>query len=422
MIDQDELAKRIRTARENRGLTQKRVAGELGIARTAVVEIEAGRRAVSSLELSKLARLCGRAVEEFLEEAPFEEDALKALFRADPEAEGDEELVGFLRHQEGLCKLAGRLEAELGMRGGRGYEVSYGIAPPHSKWDAVRQGRRVAEEERRRLGLGSSPLWEIAEILREQGVRVGEAPFPEDVSGVFLHGRRMGAVVLVNQGHPRVRRIFALAHEYGHVLLDRDRAATVSRLTNQTDLIEVRANTFAAHLLMPPEGIRRVLQSFGKGESSRYFEEAYPGAWGGGSVVREGMRAQKRLPAGTQDLQLHDVAAVAFHFGMSFIAALYQLLNTGFLQRGRFEELREMEDLAQELLRELRPDDWERADRWSLRQQILGLALEAYRRERISRRKLLALTDDLGTRRELIERIIEESGWEDEPVEVRAPR
>src|SRR3712207_8170980 len=48
---------RLRAARETLGLTQVDVAGALGIQRTSVIAMEAGRRNVSALELRRLARL-----------------------------------------------------------------------------------------------------------------------------------------------------------------------------------------------------------------------------------------------------------------------------------------------------------------------------------------------------------------------------
>ena len=53
---------RLREAREVLGLTQGDVAGALGIPRTSVIALEAGRRKVTGLELRRLARLYRRDV------------------------------------------------------------------------------------------------------------------------------------------------------------------------------------------------------------------------------------------------------------------------------------------------------------------------------------------------------------------------
>lgn len=86
-MSEDELkvvASRIREARESLGLTQEEVSGALGIPRTSVHAMEAGKRGVSALELRRLARLYRRRVEWLLgedEEAPVAA-ADGALYRA----------------------------------------------------------------------------------------------------------------------------------------------------------------------------------------------------------------------------------------------------------------------------------------------------------------------------------------------------
>ena len=61
-MDQQELAARLREAREYVGLLQGDVAKALGIPRASVSALESGKRRVSSLELRRLARLYRRPV------------------------------------------------------------------------------------------------------------------------------------------------------------------------------------------------------------------------------------------------------------------------------------------------------------------------------------------------------------------------
>ena len=77
------VASRIREARESLGLTQEEVSGALGIPRTSVHAMEAGKRGVSALELRRLARLYRRRVEWLLgeDDAPVAA-ADGALYRA----------------------------------------------------------------------------------------------------------------------------------------------------------------------------------------------------------------------------------------------------------------------------------------------------------------------------------------------------
>lgn len=81
-----EVAHRLRSARETLGLTQEDVASALGIPRTSVIAMEAGKRNVSALEIRRLARLYQREVAWLLGEGPETVDESsaenQALFRA----------------------------------------------------------------------------------------------------------------------------------------------------------------------------------------------------------------------------------------------------------------------------------------------------------------------------------------------------
>lgn len=106
-MDQNEreaVGQRLRSARETLGLTQEDVAGALGIQRTSVIAMEAGKRNVSALELRRLARIYRRTVSWILGEEPDPELAGDngALYRATAElSEEDKEQV--LRFAEFLA-------------------------------------------------------------------------------------------------------------------------------------------------------------------------------------------------------------------------------------------------------------------------------------------------------------------------------
>lgn len=76
------VAKRLREAREVSGLTQSDVAGVLGIPRTSVIAFEAGRRAVSAVEIKSLSRLYDRSVAWLLGEEESPDLTGQALYRA----------------------------------------------------------------------------------------------------------------------------------------------------------------------------------------------------------------------------------------------------------------------------------------------------------------------------------------------------
>ena len=86
--EQQAVGQRLRGARETLGLTQEDVAGALGIQRTSVIALEAGKRNVSALELRRLARLYRRSVAWILgedDESEHTPEEDRALYRATAE-------------------------------------------------------------------------------------------------------------------------------------------------------------------------------------------------------------------------------------------------------------------------------------------------------------------------------------------------
>jgi Zn-dependent peptidase ImmA (M78 family)/transcriptional regulator with XRE-family HTH domain len=390
-VDRIELGRRLRLAREARGLTQDDVAQELATSRPTVAQMELGNRAVTSLELDQLARLYGRDLREFLADDFAEKDALAALFRADEAVIQEPDVIEALRNCASLGREVTNLEQLLGIDREGVAAAVYPLPMPRSRWQAVQQGERVAAQERRRLGLGTAPVGSLSELLEGQGVRTAWIDLPDDVSGLTMADAAIGVFVVVNRTHPVVRRRFSLAHEYAHALLDRERLGTISRTSERNELLEVRANSFAAAFLLPPEGVRQFMTSIGKGGPSRQRADIFDE----GGVVEASTRAAPK----SQDAQMYDVAELAEHFGISRLSALYRLRNLKFLSDAEFESLKQLEDdgygRAVATMLQLQHKDEERP-RDEYRHRFLSLALEAYRRSEISRAKLIELTSMIG--------------------------
>lgn len=69
-VTKEQLARRLRAARQDSGMSQNDVARRLGVSRSAIARLESGKRAASNLELEKLAYLYGCDVREFLIDWP----------------------------------------------------------------------------------------------------------------------------------------------------------------------------------------------------------------------------------------------------------------------------------------------------------------------------------------------------------------
>jgi Zn-dependent peptidase ImmA (M78 family) len=255
-----------------------------------------------------------------------------------------------------------------------------------TRWDAIRQGERLADLERARLRLGEDPLSNLAEMLEVQGIRFIELSLPESISGLFLSDSKYGPSIIVNDEHSPRRQAFSCAHEYCHVLVDRDRGGLVSRAENREELSEVRANAFAAAFLMPEAGVRAFVRRLGKGEQSRSQLRAFDE-----TAVVEG---QRRREAHSQDIQVYDVGHLAHHFGVSYETSLYRLLNLKLVTEEERGALAQQKETAASIMRFLGPEPGARAPGHKpFRHQLVLLAVEALRREVISRAKLKEVCD-----------------------------
>lgn len=416
-ITAQELGKRLRIAREDCGMTQDEVGRHLAVSRPTVAQMELGNRAVTSLELDKLAYLFGRGIGEFVAESFEEEDALAALFRAQPEMASQRDVADSLRACVALGREITTIENLLGLDRELSGAVSYEVPAVRSRWEAIQQGERAADEERRRMGLAWAPSPSLPELFETQGVRSGVVDLPEDISGLTICNRSAGLFIVVNRRHAPVRRRFSFAHEYGHILFDRRLLGTVSRSQDRDELIEVRANAFAAGFLMPNEGVRHFAAALGKGKPSRAIAQVFDEE---GAVQAEG-----RAEPGSQDFQLYDLVHVAHHFGVSRLAALFRLRNLRLVTQSEFQALKAAESGGQgrELARLLAiPDGEDGEGRDGFRHRVLRLSLEAYRRELITRAKLRELAALMSMDEREVDQLLEQAGLADgEAADVLIP-
>ena len=395
-MEAEELGRRLRAKREARGLSQQAAADALSLPRTAITQLEAGNRSVSTLELTRLAELYLHPVAKFLQEGAQneDEDMLVALCRAAPRLERNS-----LTHEQvarciGLCREGVRLKRLLGAEPRPG-PPSYETRMPRTIGEAVAQGERTAEQERRRLGVGNAPIADICKLIASQDIWASGVELPDWMSGLFLRHSSLGLAILVNSLHPRGRKRFSYAHEYAHTLLDRNRNIAISSADNASEMVERRANAFAAAFLMPRNGVYEALQSLDKGRASRQGQTVFDVATGGR------IETELRSSAHSQRIAYKDIAMLAHHFGVSYQAALYRSKSLRCISHPECQELREQENAGRKYLKALdmfgEVGEPERRCRWDreLRREIAHLAIEAYRRKEISRGRVLELSKTL---------------------------
>ncbi len=391
-----ELAQRLRNARKQAGISQQAAAHAINVARTAITQMEAGKRSVSTFELTKLAKLYRQPIPYFLDEHIDSNDTLEALlYRAEPSLNDVPDIKRHIDHYIDLCREGSNLEKLLKYESRMGPPM-YSLSLSNHKGEAVLQGESVAEQERKRINLGNEPIGDVAELIAKQSIWVSSANLPNTISGLFLNHNKTGLIILVNAAHVKSRKRFSYAHEYAHALLDRTDQVRISSTANNAELIEIRANAFAAAFLMPKEAIFNILYSLNKGKPSRSDHIIHDVASENTFTVKE-----RAIPY-SQTITYQDAAIIAHHFGTSYQAAIYRLRNLNCISLQECDLLLKKENdgknylCALNMFSDLETNEDEKLWDRELRIELVHLAIEAYRREEISRGRILELGDQIG--------------------------
>jgi transcriptional regulator with XRE-family HTH domain len=303
------LGTRLKRAREEVHLSQGGFAKALGLSSEYISLLEAGKRTPSFETLLKIAAFLNKNVSYFFEDKRSAFDSLFVREDADPRVRKD--LLKF----RATCERYLLLEEQTGRR--------LDLAPVYARISP----ERLAEEERRRLGLGNEPIRDIFGLVEVNGCRVVRQTLPEEarISGVFVFDEeRKAAFALVNANDPPGLQTVVAAHLYGHYLMDR----ADSPIVDNPDVVvdeyvslypprEQFAQSFASRFLVPPSKLRELVEKDLRSKSLGY----------------------------------DDVLFLMRYFGVSARAMLRTLRGRGFLQEAKFEDFfkRNSEDREREV-------------------------------------------------------------------------
>jgi transcriptional regulator with XRE-family HTH domain len=303
------LGTRLKRAREEVNLSQGAFAKALGLSSEYISLLESGKRTPSFETLVKVAGFLNKNVSYFFED---KRPAFASLF---DHAEADERIRKDLLRFKATCEKYLELEEQTGRR--------LDLAPQYSRISA----ERLAEEERRRLGLGNEPIRDVLALCEVNGCRIIRQTLPEEarISGIFVFDEeRKAAFALVNASEPAGLQTLIAAHLYGHYLMDR----ADSPIVDNPDVVvdeyvslypprEQFAQTFASRFLVPPTKLRE--------------------------LVEKDLRSKS--------LTFDDVLFLKRYFGVSTRSMLRTLRGRGILPEAKFEEFfkRGPEDREQEV-------------------------------------------------------------------------
>ena len=249
-----DVGRRLRISREAAGMTQAHAAANIKVARTTLVAIEKGQRAVRFAELRPLARLYGTSVNALLRRESVYTD-LVPWFRKLP-GRKDASWAEAVRLLADLVRAEVELENLLGITHPRNYPPPRLLLPG----DVRAQAENDATELRHRLGLGLAPVRNLMSLLElDLGIRVYVRPLAPQVSGLFAYDEQVGACMLLNAGHPRERRVQSAAHGLAHFVSNRQSPDVQYRDGGESSREERYANAFGRAFLTPA---RTVMQRF----------------------------------------------------------------------------------------------------------------------------------------------------------------
>lgn len=120
---------------------------------------------------------------------------------------------------------------------------------------------RMANE----MTLKTLPL-DIESFIKKQGIKIIWEDMDNDISG-YIEKRGNDWIIGINKYHAPRRQRFTLAHEYAHFVFDkklieeeRKHFDTILFRGKESNLMEQRANEFAANILMPQRLFEQFLE------------------------------------------------------------------------------------------------------------------------------------------------------------------
>ena len=323
-------------------MSQSEVGRQVGLSRSAVTQIESGNRDITAEELVRFSTAFGHSPVSLLSRVEHgaggsgdEMDAvLDDILRTLPEQELD--LIEMRASLVRLVELARQLtatESALGVAVYGPQAFAFRGTNPRTHWEAAHQGYAVAEEERQRLDLGSTPIRDVPETLATLRVRISRLALPQSVSCVYLHTPETGALVVVNRNSSPEERRFWMIHGFAHLLFEPERRWLVCSRDEVNRRHEVRANAFAGRFLMPTRGVERYLHSIGRdtmGSSLGGVLEVFSDR---AAVPRNEsrVRVNGRARRGGREFNAFELSQVADYFGVTRSLAAHVLRNLRFL-------------------------------------------------------------------------------------------
>ncbi len=244
-----EVGARVAASRRSHGLSQDDLAMEIGLDRTAITKIEAGRRHISSLELVRLAEVLDRPLDWFVSSPPASIVSRRAAVANGRSDERSDYAIDDVARDLAVLVDVQVLTASTAKGSLRALETAEAGWGPE---EAAAQARRLIGQD------DGAPIHDLAEHVE----RVGLYPYSfslglASADGSYAEVDGLGVSVINGEGDPGRRR-HTLAHELGHHLFGDAYSADWGSDTSE---VERSLDAFAGHLLLPRTGVCRRWQT-----------------------------------------------------------------------------------------------------------------------------------------------------------------
>lgn len=277
--DLTETGRRVARARTKSQLTGTALGALVGLGKDQISKIEHGQRRLAPRELPAFAQALGVTIRYLLgaDDSPRMALAHRLSQSGEVDSTGESadapagagvpatqrRALELLNVEEVLARQVDLPQPRLSAAGAqvRAFAAADLARRPRNKSEAQRQGRRLADQVRDALDLGSAEIRDLASLIETHfAADVALSPLGKDVDGLCAHTGDQALLVASSDfpdGHVR----FTLAHELGHHLLGDPREVIAEGAADMyaDDILERRVNSFAAHLLLPEDGVREAL-------------------------------------------------------------------------------------------------------------------------------------------------------------------
>lgn len=252
-------------------LSQEQLADIVGVSRQSINNYENAKTLPDSKTLSALAFALGVTIDDLLRQP--REGLLNFRFRAHAGCDFKPQLAAqVLRVLEDYTAL----EQAVGFP-----PYAPENTPCHQLEGNEKRIQTIANQFRRRLGLGDAPILNLFAAVEEIGLKVIRQPIAiKNFFGLSACSIDQGAFVLINTDNITIeRQLFTLAHEIGHLIFHRGEYQDTlieSGAKEEEKAREKVADYFAGYLLVPQDEFDRIYpQTKNIVKLKRHFRVSY---------------------------------------------------------------------------------------------------------------------------------------------------